>query len=1041
MSSNTSYIEVAQSILESRELALGPHSVTHVELKGVSGIAYLLNTGGLVSSQLEFLTLFATPPTKDDLSAAVAAAKDHGVTTTSICVAPNEPGDAESNASESGCDVWDPMAFFEHLAALPNDFPTLIRNVAAVQGMNEFSSTFQERDAIIHVAPGRNPRERTVLASYLQNWLSAHKRSPILLLGERGTGKSWQLLQFAFEAYKLNRKNPWQHGLAFFVKLSELVNLAEQASAATPVLPQYVLTKYPDVRFSFGGVGLLGALLRIGHSVVCVDGFDEMDMLPSDSQVRARLTGLLLLLSKSTRFILTCRPGHFTSMSALFAANTWGTRNIQNTFEVLELVPFDRERKLAYIKAAAPDSGRALIERLGGLNDDQKDFSPLQHAVSICAQHPGFLAHMTKTTSEAPKTTLLELIETSITNVFIEFNVVEARTSENYQNAQGNFVDLSVERRMELLSDIAWYMAERQLSSIDLANLPPRIRRWYEIEDDALERDLRSQTVFELVSEEPATRLGGDGNDPEPHNVQWPDSLENSIMADPSATPPRESLARFTLRTDQEEQRDDEETADVGESSVCGGYFLADYIATRMHRIGPFKSLDGEMRLRFLGRVKLGEMTAALLREMLDAYDPTCVAKLAVEGWQLMRRLAADDPFRIYSPWLRYLSTNLASIGALSPAEATALDPWSPEVSSIIAPPFRLPEYDMALVPPPRAAPDGEAFLLGVHEITNEQVRQFLWAPSSKENDDPTVQGREWQVSRMTIAGTGKGGSLSPNSQLSNEYHLFLWMPAHLGAPPENSELTKTTHQTYLPPNEIRRHPATYVSWYAAAAYCDWLSNGGTSTGKRLPRRYRQELNHGLRKTTDPAFLEGREAGYRLPTKTEWTWAARGGHEDIDRPWELFPFYLPKDRRQSTPEQGLESLDRSALENFDRAQNIMRRILVNSAKNQTDVLYDEPNDFGVSGLMGNVREWCNDEATTRAGSYPIEGSERLILGATGYLGDATFAFDYATPLYPRNTNPDVGFRVARSLQQDELRLLQERQAEIATLEEFPKSKP
>lgn len=1031
--SDTSYIEVARRILESRELALGPHSVTRVEVEGFPGIAYLLNTGGLVSNQLEFLTLFATPPTRNDLNAAVAIARDRSVPTIPICVAPKDPNDSESETSKSeGCDIWEPVAFFERLVALPDHFPSLLRNVAAVQRTNEFSSTFQEREAIVHVAPGAL-QERTVIADYLQDWLSTHKRTPILLLGERGTGKSWQLLQFAQKAYTLNRLNPWQHGLAFFVRLSELVNMVEQASAATPVLPQYILAKYPDVSFSFGGVGLLGALFRIGHSVVCVDGFDEMDMLPTDSQVRARLTGLLLLLSKSTRFVLTCRPGHFTSLSALFAANTWGTRSVANTFEVLELLPFDQEKKLAYIRAAAPDNGKTLIERLGGLKENRKDLSPLQRAVSTCAQHPGFLAHMTDAIGTG-ETTATRLIGESIRRVFVEFNVLEARTSENYQNAQGNFVDLSVERRMELLADIAWYMAERQLSCIDLANLPPRIRRWYEIEDDALERDLRSQTVFELVSEEPATRLGGDGNRPELDNVPWPDSLENSIATDLSSIAPRESLARFTLRTDQEEQPDGKEGADVGESSVCGGYFLANYIATRMKRIGPFKSLEGEMRLRFLGRVKLGAMTAALLREMLDAYDATCVAKLGVEGWQLMRRLAVDDPFRIYSPWLRYLSTNLASIGALSPEEAMALDPWTSEVSSIIAPPFRLPEYDMALVPPPDAAPDGEAFLLGVHEITNEQVCQFLWAPSSKEDDDPTVQGQEWRVSRMTIAGTGKGGSLSPNSQLSNEYHLFLWMPADLRTSRDNREPTESANQAYLPPNEIRRHPATYVSWYAAAAYCDWLSNGGTSTGKRLPRRYRHELNHGLRKTTDPAFLDGREAGYRLPTKTEWTWAARGGHQDIERPWELFPFYLPSDRRRSTPEQDV-------LANFDRAQNIMRGILVSSAKSQTDTLYDEPNDFGVSGLMGNVREWCHDEATDRAGSYPIEGSERLILGATGYLGDATFAFDYATPLYPRNTNPDVGFRVARSLQQDELRLLQQRQAEIATLPDLPKSEP
>ena len=40
-----------------------------------------------------------------------------------------------------------------------------------------------------------------------------------------------------------------------------------------------------------------------------------------------------------------------------------------------------------------------------------------------------------------------------------------------------------------------------RVSTLDLANLPPRIRLEYGIADEALERDLRSQTVFELASD------------------------------------------------------------------------------------------------------------------------------------------------------------------------------------------------------------------------------------------------------------------------------------------------------------------------------------------------------------------------------------------------------------------------------------------------------------------------------------------------------------------------------------------------------------
>jgi formylglycine-generating enzyme required for sulfatase activity len=89
---------------------------------------------------------------------------------------------------------------------------------------------------------------------------------------------------------------------------------------------------------------------------------------------------------------------------------------------------------------------------------------------------------------------------------------------------------------------------------------------------------------------------------------------------------------------------------------------------------------------------------------------------------------------------------------------------------------------------------------------------------------------------------------------------------------------------------------------------------------------------------------------------------------------------------------------------------------------------DEPNDFGISGLMGNVREWCQD--TPEGATSAIE---RLVVGATGFLGEDTFDFDYKTPLYPRNTNPDVGFRIARSLSADDCDALDARQNELKQL--------
>jgi formylglycine-generating enzyme required for sulfatase activity len=102
-------------------------------------------------------------------------------------------------------------------------------------------------------------------------------------------------------------------------------------------------------------------------------------------------------------------------------------------------------------------------------------------------------------------------------------------------------------------------------------------------------------------------------------------------------------------------------------------------------------------------------------------------------------------------------------------------------------------------------------------------------------------------------------------------------------------------------------------------------------------------------------------------------------------------------------------------------------------KQSGNVIHDEPNDFGVAGLIGNVREWCDSAPNEHIDVNKSELMQRLILGATGYLGESTFNFEYGTPLYPRNTNPDVGFRISRTLGSDEVEILRKREAAIAAL--------
>lgn len=1021
MHPRSSYIEIAKSVLLSPELALGPHSITCIDqdiidrtgrsLPAVLGTCFVIQTSGLYRNPPELLALLTQKPNDEVFQIVHETARQFGVKTPPVCVAPVKQ---QELAACEQCQVWTLTQFFDWIFTLGDDLPRHLRENAAIQRPNEFKY-FQERKAICHVQAGHAPRQDIVnLDEYFESWLSSHKRkSPILLIGERGSGKTWQLLHFAMRAYELNRSDPWQWGPALFVRLTELVNLVEESSAATPVLTRYLSEKYPDMEYAFGDTAVLGALFRSGHTVVCVDGFDEMDVIPSDERVRARLTTLLLLLSKTTRFVLSSRAAHFNSLRSLFDMSAWGDSTVAETFEVLELAVLDAENKLAYLRAASTGK-ETVFRQLSGLDTVGQEQSALQRAVDACAQHPGFLAQIVASL-EAGMTNPVELIEKGIVSVMLEFNLLQDRTRSGFPaiNSEltelfGDWVDLSLDSRISLLSDIAWYMAERQISSLDLARLPPRFRLWYGIQGDALERDLRSQTVFEFERRSQVS----------PQYSNPPNETMDGSTGNARGTT---SLARFTL------QIDNTSTNDVGESSVCGAYFLARHIEERLFESGPVGPIPDDARFRFLGSIPLGPLASAMLRGRLNARSADCVRQLGRDAWAMLRRFAEQRTFRVFCPSFRYLASNLRNLGAISECSFHMLEPWTGDLCNILAPPMRMPSYEMALIPGSDAT---EPFLLGVHEVTNQQYLSFLEREPVEDDNDSLVNGREWTVTRMTVAGS-RGGTMSPNNILSNEYHLFFWLPHQRDSQTIELASSNISAVNYLPPGDIYQQPVTYVSWYASAAFCDWLS-----IGNELDCVYRPELSKALGRASPN---EGRENtdGYRLPTRCEWTWAARGGHKDVDRPWELFPFHISKPLRTLSDDTSGVILNQDAWEKFHKWQVMVRHIMLSSGKQLTDVLHDDPNDFGVSGLIGNVREWCHDEVPPEAGPGPFHGLRRYILGATSYLGEPTFHFEYKTPLYPGNTNPDVGFRVARSLTPEEVLRLQLREEQIATLPETP----
>ncbi|MBS0261396.1 MAG: formylglycine-generating enzyme family protein [Planctomycetes bacterium] len=183
------------------------------------------------------------------------------------------------------------------------------------------------------------------------------------------------------------------------------------------------------------------------------------------------------------------------------------------------------------------------------------------------------------------------------------------------------------------------------------------------------------------------------------------------------------------------------------------------------------------------------------------------------------------------------------------------------------------------------------------------------------------------------------------------------------------------------------QRPASRVSWFAAAAYCNWLSQQEGLDEQEwcyLPNE-KGEYGEGMKIAANARH----RTGYRLPTEDEWEYVCRNGA--------------------------------STEYSFGEGRDVLGQYawFYKNSSEPAAVGRLRPNGSGLFDIHGNLWEWCQDRADKRsvngADEQPVASSEHCIVRGGSYLERATEVGASARKDFAASAHEEsVGFRPARS---------------------------